>query len=165
MPLIKTLALGLGLAVLSTLATMTGFTGSAAAGLFDQLAGRWTGTGSINFASGEKEPLRCRVTYFTSEGSTRLAQNLRCASEGFIIEVKSDFKNTGGRITGSWKETTANVAGTISGRATASGLKLTITGKNFTSTMILVLNGGRQSVAISSRGGKVARIAVHLSKG
>lgn len=136
----------------------------ANSGLFNSLGGRWTGSGSIRFSDGEKERLRCRVTYFVSKGSTKLAQNIRCASEGFIIEVKSDLNARGSRISGSWKETTSNIKGSISGRASDDSLRLAIKGKNFSSSMVITSKGRSQSVSISAKGGRVSGISMRLRK-
>lgn len=160
--LIKAGAPAAGLVIALAVAGAPGATANS--DLFQSLKGRWSGTGAIKFSNGDRERLVCRVTYFTSSGATKLAQTIRCASEGFIIEVKSNFKARGSRVSGSWKETTANISGSISGKSSDTGLRLAIRGTNFTSSMVIRKNGTRQSVSISSKGGRVASVSMNLRK-
>jgi hypothetical protein len=56
--------------------------GSAPGGSpFTQLAGAWSGAGTIDLANGRHEPIKCRASYDVLEAQSKLQLNIHCASE------------------------------------------------------------------------------------
>jgi hypothetical protein len=106
----------------------------AAAGGFARLAGTWSGTGTISLANGTDERIRCRVYYNVDTTGTNLRQTLRCASDSYRLDVDSNLVDAGGSVSGSWSETTRNVAGDFTGRTQAGTISGAIAGPAFTAS-------------------------------
>src|SRR5262245_12938515 len=58
--------------------------GSASKGSpFAQLAGSWSGAGTIDLANGKHEPIKCRASYDVLEDQNKLQLNLHCAGQSY----------------------------------------------------------------------------------
>ena len=112
-----------------------------------EFLGRWTGEGRLGFAEGKFETVKCRVTYFAGEAAT-LKQNVRCATAGANIDVKSAISNGGGKLSGAWEETVYNIKGDISGQQTAKGFRVQVKSDALSANMDLILNGNAQLIEI-----------------
>lgn len=88
----------------------------AVSGPFAEMAGVWSGSGTISLDSGASERIRCRATYAVSGDGTGLNQNLVCASDSYKFELKSDVLAKDGALSGTWSEITRNVGGSLEGR-------------------------------------------------
>ena len=77
---------------------------------FGQLAGGWSGNGTIDLADGRKEPIKCRASYDVLEGQNKLQLNINCASESYKFELRASATYSADAITGTWSETTRNAA-------------------------------------------------------
>jgi hypothetical protein len=131
---------------------------------FAGMAGVWSGTGSISLEDGSKERIRCKATYAVSSEGSGLNQSLLCASDSYKFELKSDVIAKGGRLSGTWAETTRSVSGTLQGRAGNGKFDVTVSAPAFTATLTMTTNGNKQNVAISSEGAfKGATIALSRS--
>jgi len=134
-------------------------------GPFAHLAGNWSGAGTITTTNGTRERIRCQATYSVGEGGHGVVQNLRCASDSYKFFVTSEVREEGGRISGSWAETTRNVSGTLAGQATDSVIQGTVSGAGFSAGLSLVTRGATQSVSIRPNGAAdIVEVAVSLRK-
>src|SRR6202790_3238013 len=133
-------------------------------GPFTALSGSWSGGGFIRLASGQRERLRCRANYQVAENGTRLQQSLRCASESYRFDVNSNIVSEGGALTGSWRETSRNVSGSLSGRVSGSQIHARIDGAGFSANLTVNTRGDRQSVTIESPGHEVTEVSVTLTR-
>jgi hypothetical protein len=140
------------LAAFAALAVGTAST-SAYAGPFSGLAGSWSGGGHILLANGTKERIRCRAHYAVGNDGHMLQQSLRCASDSYNFELRSDVESHGGRITGNWNESTRQIGGTLSGRARQGHIEVSVQNPNFNARLTLISHGHHQSVIIHSNGG------------
>ena len=132
---------------------------------FKNLAGRWVGGGSIKLADGSSEKISCKATYFVSNGGNGLSQNIRCASASYKFEVRSSLNLNGSAVSGSWKELTQNASGSVSGKASASTINLSVHGDKVSGSMSVALNGGSQSVTIRPSDSAVSSISIGMRKG
>ena len=128
-------------------------TASASAGPFSGLAGSWSGGGHILLANGAKERIRCRAHYSVGSGGNSVHQSLRCASDSYNFELRSDVESHGGRISGNWNESTRQIGGTLSGHARDGHIEVTVYNPNFSAHLTLISHGHRQSVIIRASGG------------
>lgn len=127
-----------------------GGTASAFAGdAFSRLEGQWRGSGTIEFSNKSKETLHCRAAYDVL-GSANLELSIRCASESYKIDLLGKATEAGGKVSGSWSEATLNIAGSLSGTAEGSNIKVLAKSPAFTAVFGLVTHGKRQSVSIKS---------------
>src|SRR5574340_819257 len=101
-----------GIAAAAFLAAVTA---AYAAGPFTGLNGVWNGGGTIALQNGSRERIRCRATYAVGGDGTTLQQSLRCASDSYNFELRSDVRSEGEEIIGSWNEITRGVIGNLTG--------------------------------------------------
>ncbi|MEQ1653755.1 MAG: hypothetical protein ABL897_14820, partial [Hyphomicrobium sp.] len=87
------------------------------------MTGRWTGQGRLGFAEGKIENITCRATYFVSDGGEKLEQNIRCASAGAKVEIKSALTHNAGKLSGTWSELIYEKAGDLTGDITPTGFR------------------------------------------
>lgn len=139
----------------------------AVAGASDQigeLAGRWSGWGSITMESGASEQVKCVATYSPRDDSRALTQSLRCASKSYRLDAEAELRIEQDGLSGRWIERTYAAEGSISGRLTGEGFRLFIRGDNFAAAMTVGTSVCRQSIAIVPEGLGIRRIAVALQK-
>lgn len=126
--------------------------GSAASdGPFAQLAGSWSGSGTIDLSNGRNEPIRCHASYDVLDEQNKLQLNIRCASESYSFNLRGSAAYAGGTIHGNWSESTRNAAGTLSGKVEEGGFQVVANGPSFTANLDLVTRGDKQSVTIRSQ--------------
>jgi hypothetical protein len=110
---------------------------------FSQLAGAWSGAGTIDLANGRHEPIKCRASYDVLETQSKLQLNIHCASESATHSADA--------ISGTWSESTRNAAGTLSGKVGGAGFQVVAKGPTFSASLNLVTQGDKQSVTIRSQ--------------
>ena len=132
--------------------------GSApSAGPFDQLAGSWSGSGTIDLSNGSHEPIKCRASYDVLEEQSKLQLNIRCASDSYNFDLRGSATYSAGAITGTWSESSRNAAGTLSGKVDGAGkvdgvgIQVVAKGPTFTANLDLMTRGDNQSVTIKSQ--------------
>lgn len=136
---------------------------SAGGGSFANLAGAWTGNGTVTYASGTKERLRCKVKYNqTNEDS--ISQALRCASDSYKFEINAYYKDNAGRLTGHWQEFTLQISGSITGTATEGRISGDLHGPGFTAAVLVSTNGNEQTVTISAADKDIRQVTVAVRK-
>ena len=136
----------------------------AAVKLFDNMSGTWSGTGLVTLAGGEKERIRCRVTYEVSETGNRVEQDLRCASDSYKFELMCDITYANGYITGRWNARTQRQSGTISGRAAAGLIEALAETSGFSAFFTMVTRGDQQSVKITSESQLISDVTITLRR-
>jgi hypothetical protein len=134
-------------------------------GPFAGLGGAWSGAGTLQLQGGGTERVRCRATYAVGDGGVALHQNLRCASDSYRFDLSSNVVYQGGAISGSWSETTRNVQGGLSGRASAGQIDARVDGPGFAANFALTTRGDRQNVSIASAGTELSSVAITLTRG
>lgn len=151
-------------ACLFALALVSGAIGSSA-GPLNNLPGRWSGWGTVLFDGGEVEKIKCIATYFLKNGGKDLTQNLRCTtSSSYKISAQSKLTVDGSRLNGSWLEKKSGNEGTVTGRLTLKGFRLSVIGTTFSAVMRVKTSSCNQSVDISPKGLGVKKITISLGK-
>ena len=100
----------------------------------EDLAGRWSGTGNVQWKSGRREPYSCVVTYYLSDGGQNLKQLLRCKDQvasASKIDLATALRVAGDNLTGTWEDRLYSLSGTVSGRVTATGFEANATNSMF----------------------------------
>lgn len=134
-----------------------------AEGPFGPFAGSWAGAGQVKMASGQSEPIKCKA-YYTTKSANDLSLAMRCASASAKIEMRASLANSGGTVTGNWEERSYNASGSVAGKAANNHLNLSINGGGLTGKLSVQVNGGSQSVSISTDGAGFTGVNIHLSK-
>jgi hypothetical protein len=130
--------------------------------LFDNLRGSWGGSGTIRYADGKSEDIRC-TAYYTG-GGDKLRLAIRCRGDKAEVEIRGELTAQGEKLAGTWEERTFNAAGEASGRFAADKMTLSVTGGGFSGAMTVMTAGARQVVTISTEGIKMRSVNVTLAK-
>jgi hypothetical protein len=108
---------------LSLLLVSLAFTGPSAAQTAD-LAGTWSGSGSVSFASGQQEQARCRVQY-SRTSSASYAVRATCATASGRANQTATLRHVGGNnYQGNFYNSEYDVSGTI--RVAVGGNRQTV---------------------------------------
>ena len=108
---------------------------------FDQLKGYWRGGGTMTPMNGKPEKVSCRVTY--NVAGSAVTQTMNCAGTDYKVNTTSKFNYSGGKISGSWNESTYSATGGVSGTAKGNTVHARISGDKFS---------GRMSISVSGKG-------------
>jgi hypothetical protein len=126
----------------------------AAGNPFDQLSGDWKGGGTVTPADGQPKKVSCKVTYKVA--GSNMSQNLRCAGSDYRINSKTKLTYKGGKIKGSWSESTYDASGGVTGTAKDNTIHARITGDKFS---------GRMSINVSDAGHSINIVQLNESSG
>lgn len=121
---------------------------------FGQLAGSWSGGGTIDLANGKQEPIKCRASYDVLDQQNKLQLNIHCASDSYNFDLRASAAYAGNTITGNWSESTRNAAGTLSGKVAGAGFRVVAKSQAFSAALDLVTQGDKQSVTIRAQDDK-----------
>ncbi len=131
---------------------------------FAGFAGSWSGSGTVALSNGITERLRCQATYVVASASANLRQNLRCASDSYNFELRTDINADGGQVSGVWAESTRNMQGRISGRVSAGRIDAVAEGPGFSAGIAMAPQGARQAVSIRSQGTELSQVSVTMTR-
>ena len=118
----------------------------------------------VTLTSGATERIRCRSTYQVSSDGDQLTQSLRCASDSYRFELNSRAMSEGGRLSGSWTETSRTASGALVGQATPGQISARVTSPGFTADLSLSTRGDRQTVTIRSQGTELSGVSLSLRR-
>lgn len=133
---------------------------------FADLAGRWSGHGTVQPASGPAESFRCVVTYIPEGDSSRLRQNLRCKSNNYQLDAATHLQIDGVEVTGRWQDNIyTGLNGTVSGTAKNGGFDVMLRGRFFQAKMTVVGSRCEQSVTVTpARADYIREVSASLKK-
>jgi hypothetical protein len=113
---------------------------------FDILKGYWTGGGTVTPVKGNPERVSCKVTYMVAGAS--VSQTMRCAGTDYKFNTSSKLTYSGGKISGTWSETTYDASGSVSGSAVGNTVHAVINGPKFSGRMSINVSGSSQTINI-----------------
>ncbi|MCR6736403.1 MAG: hypothetical protein NVV83_20970 [Afipia sp.] len=131
---------------------------------FAGMSGVWSGKGSISLEGGTREAIRCRATYAVRSDGNALQQTLRCASDSYKIELTSNVVASGGKLSGTWSESTRNVSGDVEGTTSGGRFQVMVRAGTFSANLALTTRGNSQSVVIRSEGGEFKGANITLTR-
>jgi hypothetical protein len=138
---------------------------SVAAGPFSDLNGAWSGNGTIKVVDGGNERIRCRINYAVGASGLTMQKDMRCASDSFRFDLRSDLKSSqDGWITGTWLETNRGVGGVLNGRAHPGRIDVHVESSQFSANLAVSTNGDRQSVTVRSPSTWITDISISLRR-
>jgi hypothetical protein len=106
----------------------------------------------IALSDGSIERLRCRAAYRVDGSEKGLQQSLRCASDSYKFDLSSDLVNQGGRISGTWSESSRGISGSLEGRVGGGRITALVESAGFSANIRVTTVGLNQSVSIVSQG-------------
>jgi hypothetical protein len=131
---------------------------------FAQMAGTWSGGGSIELTGDIKENLRCRANYTHGASNNSLALNIRCASDNYKFELASNVVERGGRITGTWSEAAYKVSGNITGRVAGNNISALAQGDSFSADLAVTTTANRMMVTMTPKATYVISVKMAFSR-
>ena len=132
---------------------------------FAPLLGRWTGMGMIGYKASPPEKIKCRATYLLTDTQDELKQTIRCATSGGAVEIISNVKETGGKLSGHWKETIHNFEGDLTGEVTPKGFRVVIQSSDVTANMDIVVNKDKQAIEVQFTNSSLIGMTLVMTKG
>lgn len=94
----------------------------------EPLQGTWTGTGYVKPSKGERESVRCKVSY-NPEGSSVVAVSATCASSSITLHQTGELSMVGpGRYVGDFYNAEYDVSGRIQVSVSGSSQTVTLSG-------------------------------------
>lgn len=136
----------------------------SAAPPFAGMSGKWTGDGRVTMKDGKSEPIKCKATYTEGKSGTTLEQVLRCASDSYKFNVKSNLASEGGELSGDWTETTYSLKGTFKGKSVGPKIEGQVRGSGLRIAVALLTRGNSQQVRILSQGTQMREVTLKLNK-
>ena len=134
------------------------------AGTFSELAGSWSGSGSLTRESGGNERLRCQARYDVGSGGEQVNLRITCASDSFKFDLTGYIVNHGGAISGQWSEPNYNSTGSLDGRASQGRIIAHAVGNTFSAHLSVSTHGNRQSVTIQPQETDVTRVSLTFQR-
>jgi hypothetical protein len=133
---------------------------------FAGLSGPWSGAGTVTMTNGATQRIRCKASYAVNATGRAVQQSLRCASDSYRLEIRSNVVSEGGSLSGSWAEATRGMSGNVSGRASGAKILANVAGAGFTARLDVRTQGDRQSVTLKPQGDtEVSAVSISLRKG
>jgi len=130
-------------------------------GPFASLSGAWHGGGSVTLDDGSSERIRCRATYAPAGFSMEMT--LTCASDAYKFNLSGHVVSEGSAITGSWSESSRNIAGTLQGRGGGGSFDVVASTAGFNANISLRTAGNKQSISMRADS-QFRAAAISLSK-
>jgi hypothetical protein len=127
---------------------MSGSASYAQTGPFAGMAGNWSGGGTVTLDDGSSERIRCRAAEAVGAGGDGLNLTLTCASDSYKFDLKANVVSERGALTGSWSESSRNVAGSLEGRGANGEFKVVASAAGFNANISLSTRGNKQSVVM-----------------
>ena len=129
---------------------------------FDNVAGAWSGVGSMKPSDGPRERVRCKVDYIVKNTGQSLKMDLRCASDAYKMHLSANIDQDGSNLSGNWYESQYHQGGKISGQ-NVNGL---IEAKAESDTIIALFTvrtkGSRQTFVMEAPGAWVSEVSIDL---
>ena len=127
-----------------------------------ELSGKWRGSGTVHLTNGEKETIKCRATYAVN--GANFDQTLKCGNPRYSFDVSSDVTQSGGQLSGKWKDAGTEDSGRVSGTISGDLLVLDLTGSGFTGNLSIAIAGCSQAVNLRPNSSTVSKVTVELRK-
>jgi hypothetical protein len=112
------------------------------------LAGNWSGQGTMVPTSGRSEQFRCIITYEVGRTAARVRQHLRCQGDNRNFDAVTHLVIVHGRVTGVWADNAYSISGTLSGNVTEKGFTIQLRSAFFDAKMSVVASDCQQIIKV-----------------
>ena len=89
-------------------------------------------------------------------------QVLKCASDSYTFDARSNINHGGGSINGTWN--IYNLKGLVTGTASGNKINARVRGDGLIVSVAVTTSGNDQSVFITSEGTEVTEVSIKLQK-
>jgi hypothetical protein len=132
----------------------------------ENLAGRWSGEGTMVPTRGRNEQFRCIITYQVAEEASRVRQHLRCQGDNRNFDAVTRLDIDEDKVTGVWADNVYSISGTLYGKVTDKGFNIQLTSYYFDAKMSVVSSNCHQTVKVTPNDSSVGmkELAATLKK-
>ena len=130
------------------------------------LAGKWSGHGTMVPILGPNEQFRCIITYEVGEAAARVRQHLRCQGDNHNFDAVTRLDINANKVTGVWAENVYSISGTLSGQVTEKGFHIQLRSAFFDAKMSVVASRCQQTIKVvpDDRSGSMKLLTATLKK-
>ena len=129
---------------------------------FDNVAGSWSGSGSMKPSDGPREHVRCKVDYVPKNAGQSVKMNVRCASDAYKMDLSANIDENGTVLSGNWFESTYRQGGTVSGQNVNGVIEAKVEGQTITALLTVRTKANRQTFVMESPGAWISQVSIDL---
>jgi hypothetical protein len=129
---------------------------------FDNVAGSWSGAGSMKPSDGARERVRCKVDYVPKNAGQSVKMNVRCASDAYKMDLSANIDENGTTLSGNWFESTYRQGGSVSGQNVNGVIEAKVEGETITALLTVRTKANRQTFVMESPGAWISQVSIDL---
>jgi hypothetical protein len=131
---------------------------------FDNVAGSWSGSGSMKPSDGPRERVRCKVDYNVKNAGQSVKMNVRCASDAYKMDLSANIDQNGTALSGNWFESQYRQGGKVSGQNVNGLIEAKVEGDTITALLTVRTKGSRQTFVMESPGAWISQVSIELAR-
>jgi hypothetical protein len=129
---------------------------------FADVAGSWSGAGTMKPSDGPKERVRCKASYTVKNDGQSVKMNLLCASDAYKMDLSANIDQSGTSLSGNWFESQYRQGGSISGKNLNGLIEAKAEGETITALLTVRTKANRQTFFMESPGAWVSQVSIDL---
>src|SRR5437899_4527787 len=129
---------------------------------FENVAGSWSGSGSMKPSDGPRERVRCKVDYIVKNTGQSVKMNVRCASDAYKMDLSANIDQNGTALSGNWFESQYRQGGKVSGRNVDGLIEAKVESDTITALLTVRTKGKHQSFVMESPGAWISQVSIDL---
>jgi hypothetical protein len=129
---------------------------------FDNVAGSWSGSGSMKPSDGPRERVRCKVDYVPKNAGQSVKMSVRCASDAYKMDLSANIDENGTILSGNWFESQYRQGGKVSGQNVNGLIEAKVEGDTITALLTVRTKGNHQSFVMESPGAWISQVSIDL---
>jgi len=129
---------------------------------FDNVAGSWSGSGSMKPSDGQRERVRCKVDYVPKNAGQSVKMSVRCASDAYKMNLTANIDENGTILSGNWFESQYRQGGKVSGQNVNGLIEAKVEGDTITALLTVRTKGNHQSFVMESPGAWISQVSIDL---
>src|SRR6202163_2098841 len=129
---------------------------------FDNVAGSWSGGGSMKPKDGPRERVRCKVDYIVKNTGQSVKMNVRCASDAYKMDLSANIDQNGTALSGNWFESQYRQGGKVSGQNVNGVIEAKVESDTITALLTVRTKGSRQTFVMESPGAWISQVSIDL---
>jgi hypothetical protein len=129
---------------------------------FEDVAGSWSGSGTMKPSDGPRERVRCKAEYTPKSQGQSVKMNLRCASDAYKMDLSANIDQSGTALSGNWFESQYRQGGKISGQNLNGLIEAKIESDTITALLTVRTKATRQTFSMESPGAWISQVSIDL---
>jgi hypothetical protein len=127
---------------------------------FEDVAGSWSGNGTMKPSDGPRERVRCKADYTPKNEGQSVKMNLRCASDAYKMDLNANIDQSGTALSGNWFESQYRQGGKISGQNLNGLIDAKIDSDTITALLTVRTKANRQTFSMESPGAWISQVSI-----